>query len=258
MKNIIRSAYYDLRHSKFFAVVYMLTAVMLSLSAMINVDEKGCGFVIFENGYIYWMTSAFIAALAVGIICNDDHIDKTINYEILSGHSRLSIFMARSLFGILFAAAAATMINFFPLAAGSMLKGFGDMSRFKDVILRQLLCFFPYLRFAAFVTVICFIIKNSYVVFAAGFLISEIGIGLVDFFDHGRSLYTSVFNIGLLGDFGAWEIYNLDPVNGVVYYGRYKSELDMDVIVGTILVSLIMTAFYLFMGYGIFRRDDMD
>lgn len=258
MKNIIRSAYYDLRHSKLFVVVYLLTAVMLSVSAMINVDEKGCGFVIAENAYIYWETSAFIVALVVGIICNDDHIDKTINYEILAGHSRLSIFMARSLFGILLAAAAATMINFFPLAAGSMLKGFGDMLVFKDMIIRQLLCFFPYLRFAAFVTVICFIIKNPYVVIAAGFIISEMGMGFAEVFDHGKSVCISIFNLGLLADFSAWVIYNLDPVNGIVYYGRFNGELDMDVIVGTILVSLIMTVFYLFIGYGIFRRDDMD
>jgi hypothetical protein len=239
-------------------VIYLLTAAMLSFSAMMNVNEKGCGLVIAQNATIYWAISGFIVALAVAIICDDDHMDKTINYEILSGHSRFSIFMARSLFAVFFAAAAATLINFVPLLSGTMLKGFGDMVVLKDVIVRQLMCFFPYLRLAAFFTVICFIIKNSYVVIAAGFLISEIGMALVDILDHGKSLYTSIFNIGLLGDFSAWVIYNLDPVNGIAYYGRYKSELDKSVIVGTILVSLIMTIFYLFMGYGIFRRDDLD
>ena len=258
MKNIISSVCYNLRHSKFFFVIYLLTAVMLAFSAMINVDEKGCGLVIAENGTVYWGLSGFIVALAVGIICDDDHMDKTINYEILSGHSRFSIFMARSLFAILFAASAATVINFVPLAAGTMLKGFGDMLVLKDVIIRQLMCFFPYLRLAAFFTVICFIIKNSYVVMAAGFLISEIGMALVDILDHGKSIYTGIFNLGLLGDFSAWVIYNLDPANGIIYYGRFKSELEMDVIVGTIVVSLVMTVFYLFMAYGIFRRDDMD
>ena len=49
----------------------------------------------------------------------------------------------------------------------------------------------------------------------------------------------------------------MDPAQGIVNYSSYSSGLTSELVVGTIAVSLIMTAFYLFMGYALFRRDEL-
>ena len=127
-----------------------------------------------------------------------------------------------------------------------------------DVIVRQLLFFFPFMRLGAFLVVLTFLIKNPYIIMAAGFVIGNAGMMLQEMFGIPNSLYISIFNMGLLTEYGGWSIYNIDPGVGVVYYHAYDSSLTIGLVVGTVVVSLVMTAFYLFMGYALFRRDELN
>lgn len=257
MKNIMKSIEYEIWHNKMLIRIYIFFIFMMGLVAVLNVEEGGTGAMLAENPTITYEFSIYIIALFVGVICGEDYKDKVANYEILSGHSRISIFMARSLMSIFTAAFLATVLGFVPVIVGNVYAGFGDSLKLIDVIIRQLLFFFPYMRLAAFLVVITYLTKNQYIIMASG-LVIMIGSSILADILRLKGVFISTYNLELLVDYKGWDIYNVDPVKGIVEYHSYVSTVTPNLVVGTILVSLLMTAFYIFMGYGLFRRDELN
>ena len=72
------------------------------------------------------------------------------------------------------------------------------------------------------------------------------------------NLLTANFNLNLLADYDGWSVYNLSSTDGIVKYACYDSSLSSEMVVGTILVSVIVMVVYLIIGYGLFRRDDLN
>ena len=261
MKNIMKSIWFEILHSKLLIRIYVAFVFIMGLIAVLNVNidtkKTGASGMITDNAAIIYEFPIFILALIVGVICGEDYKDKVANYEILSGHSRKSIFFARSLMGIIPGAVLATILCFIPLIVGTLVGGWGKELVLSDVIIREILMFFPMLRLAAFFALLTFLIKNQYIMMAVGFVVSTFQTILNEMLSHSKSVYVSIFNMGLLMNFDGWSIYNVDPASGVVYYNSYVSSVSMQLVVGTIVVSLLMTAFYLFMGYALFRRDEL-
>lgn len=262
MKDIMKSIGYEIVRSKMMIRLYILFIFVMGLIGVINVDlvQNGLGAsgMLADSASVTYIFSSFVLALIVGIICGEDYLDKVANYEILFGHSRKSIFFARSLMGILVGAVLSTLLGFVPIITGSAVGGFGSSLVLTDVIARQLLFFFPFLRLGAFFAMLTFLVKNPYIIMAAGFVIGEAGQLFAEMFSHAKSYYVSIFNFNLLTDYVGWSIYNIDPTVGVVKYNAFNSSLSSQMVCGTIICSLLVTAFYLFMGYALFRRDELN
>ncbi len=253
MKNIMRSILFEIMHSKMLIRIYLLMVAVMVLVGVLNMDGKGASEMLASMGEVAYEFSVFILALIVGIICGEDYKDKVAYYEVLSGHSRGSIFLARSLMGITIGAFFSTLYCFVPMIAGIIAGGWGNKLVLGDVIVRQLLFFFPLLRLGAFFAVLTYIIKNQYVMMAVGWLAAF----SCAFLAGHKSFVLSIFNLGLLVKYEGWSLYNLDPNAGIVRYYTYDSSLSPMLITGTVIVSLLMTAFYLALGYGLFRRDEL-
>ena len=261
MKNIMKSIWYEILHSKMMIRIYILFMVIMGLFAVLNVGDsvqKGhASGMVAENPLLIYEFPIFMLSIIVGIICGEDYKDKVANYEVLSGHSRKSIFFARSLMGIIVGSVLSTILCIVPLIVGIIVDGWGDALVLSDVIIRILLLFFPMFRLAAFLALITFLVKNQYVMMASGFVIM-MGCSLLQtVITDSKNIFISIFNMALLLSFDSWSIYNLDPVNGLVTYNSYVSTVTPELVIGTITASLVMTAFYLFMGYALFRRDDL-
>ena len=261
MKNIIRSIGYEILHSKMLIRIYICMMLVMILLGLLNVgindQMSGASGMLADNPVMSYEFSIFIIALVVGIICGEDYKDGVANYEVLSGHSRLSIFLARSLFGIITSSILAMVLSFIPMISGTIINGWGEHLKLGDVIVRLLLLFFPYLRLAAFLAVITFLVKNHFVIMASGFVIMMGGTLLSDILSDTCNPYISIFNMKWLMSYDGWSIYNLDPGQGIAYYNSYNSGLTSELVVETIVISLIMTVLYLFMGYALFRRDEL-
>ena len=177
MKNIIKSIVYEMLHSKMVIRLYVLFMLLQALVVILNAEVspvsgvKETSMVLSDGGVLTYEFPIFILTLIVGVICGEDYRDKVANYEVLSGHSRKSIYLARSLFAIFSAAALCLILSFIPLIAGNLYMGWGSTLKLGDVVARYLLLFFPYLRLAAFLAMITFLIKNQYIMMALGFLI---------------------------------------------------------------------------------------
>ena len=261
MKNIIKSIWYEIRRSKMLIRMYIFFVLIQILITFLNVGDAvtpgHTSGMLADNPSITYMLQIFILGFMVAIICGEDYKDKVANYEVLSGHSRISIFMARGLMAILVGAVATTILSFVPMITGIIIDGWGDKLVLRDIIVRQLLFFFPYLRLAAFLAVLTFLVKNPYIIMGVAFLICDASVLLGQMLSHSKSFFVSIFNLSLLTSYDGWNIYNLDPSKGVVQYYAYNSGVSSEMVIGTIVVSLIMTAIYLFMGYALFRRDEL-
>ncbi|MBR6402693.1 MAG: hypothetical protein IKS48_04865 [Eubacterium sp.] len=260
MKNIIKSIVYEILHSKLLLRMYLLFLGLYVFVAIINIDTgEGAGKtsgMLADGGALVYEIPIFVLALVVGVICGEDYKDKVANYEVLSGHSRKRIFLARSLFAIIAASVSCLVISFIPLIAGNIYAGWGNKLVLGDVVSRYLLLIFPYMRLAAFLVVITFVVKNHYAMMAIGFFIMEASIVMAEL-TNKANVYISIYNMKMLTSFDSWNIYNTDPVEGIIEYSSYNSSLNSEMVIGTIVVSLALTAFYLFLGYALFRRDEL-
>ena len=264
MKNIIKSVAYELKKTKAIRVTFIIGLLFMLLEGFLNIDTsftdmpQNTGQLVAELSGSNIMILTFIAAVLVGYMCGGDFRDKVINYEIMSGHSRAQVFISRFIPAILVGAFLVTVLQFSMMIPGAIMYGWGSTVSLGDVIVRDLLLFFPIMRICAFLVIISFIVKSQYLMMAVGYGMFTF-FGLIKQFEINKTDYvTSISNINMLFDYKGWSTYNLDPTLGIVEYTSYNSSVSSGMIIWTIVVSLLVTTFYLFVGYSIFRRDELN
>ena len=262
MKNIMKSILYEIVRSKMLIRIFLLFIVVQVLLGILNINtgsgESTVSYMVADMGVIVIEFPMFILAIIVGTIVGEDYRDKVANYEVMSGHSRKSIFLTRSLMAILVSSLLCTVLTVLPILSGLAISQWGTTLVLKDVIIRYLLLFFPFLRLAAFFACLTFLVKNNYVMLAVGFGMMNVSTILTEMMHNNKNIFISIFNFKLLTSFDGWSIYNVDPEAGVVYYNSYISSLSPKLVIGTVIASLLMTVFYLFLGYALFRRDELN
>lgn len=260
MKNLTKSIIYEMLKSKLMLVIYFILAGVMILLGLINVPEYLCtsGVYVTDPSMMYTFP-LFVIAAVVGIVICPDYKDKVANYEVLSGHSRISVYLSRTLCAIVAASLLAFSLTFLPMIAGNIMCGWGDKISFTDALLRQLLFIFPLIRLAAFTACLAFIIKNEYVLIGigAGYVFGSLIISSV-FEDVSSSVLISFYNLNYLMSYDKWTIYNITQEMGIVKYTSAVGSIDGKMIIGTIAVSSAMTLIYLIIGYALFRRSEMN
>lgn len=264
MKNIIKSVAYELKKTKAIRITFIIGLLFMLLEGFLNIDTSSDNMAHNTSQLVAEISSSnimiliFIAAILVGYMCSGDFRDKVVNYEIMSGHSRKQVYISRFIPAILVGAFLVTALHFSVMIPGAIMYGWGNTLSLGDVIVRDLLLFFPIMRICAFLVIISFIVKSQYLMMAVGYGLFSF-IGLMEQFNVNKSGYvTGIANINMLFDFKAWSTYNLDPVNGIVEYTSYNGSVSTGLILWTIAISILVTACYMFIGYSIFRRDELN
>ncbi len=259
MKNLIKSIIYETMRSKLLIIFYLvMVAVMILLGALNACDYTTSGLYIQDQSitYIFPLT---VTALVVGIVICPDLKDKVANYEILSGHSRISVYLARVLCAIIPAAFLSYFLTFLPMISGILFWGWGDRLDLTDVLLRQALFIFPFIRLAAFTCVLAFMIKSEYAMIAIGVAYSFGTLFLSGIFEEASSsVFVSIYNFSYLMGFDRWTIYNISPESGIIRYASATGSISSEMIVSTITASMLMTLVYVVLGYALFRRNEMN
>ena len=262
MKDIISSELYSIRKSGTTIRIYILFILFMIMVTVINVVNSDAAFqsaegCILNNPTLPTTFSIFIIGFIVAAFCGEDFKDKTGNYEIMSGHSRMEIFLGRSIPAIIVAGIGGTLLSFVPLIAGSIIFGTGDFVPVGDIIIRQLLFTFPFMRLAAFFVLITFMVKSNFVTMILGFLVFNAHAVMSDMVTDSKSYLMSLFNLNLLTDYPGWSLYNVSGNGGIVEYTAYKSAVAPGLIIGTIAVSVLMIFVYMLAGYAFFKKDDI-
>ena len=258
MTNIIKAQLYKFTHSTFIllmTICLMLIGVLISLFNL----EEGTATMLMANHTIPFSMVVLFIGVYIASFCAEDNKDKTINYELMEGKSRLESFLARSLLAVIITAVVMTIATFVPLVVGLIKCGWdGNVSlsatingnvSLRDEVIRTMLSFFPYLRISAFIVMIAYICKHNIAIIASGFFYQTGMLMVIELVKDHSNLYLGTYNLNML----------FECKTNVTSSGyTIDNSLSATLVVGTILVSIIMTAFYLFAGYALFRREDMN
>lgn len=260
MKNLIKSIIYELLKSKLLLFIYLAMVALMIALGLLNSSDFNCASGIYvKDASMTYIFPLFVIAVVVGIVICPDYKDKVANYELLSGHSRISVFLSRMICAIIPGAFMAYLLTFLPMISGTIASGWGDKLSFSDVLLRQILFIFPFIRIATFMACLAFIVKNEYVLMAAGAVLSFGSLVLISLFqDVNTNVFVGVYNLNYLMSYDKWSIYNISPTEGVVEYISAKGSIDSKMIAGTIIVSCVMTLVYMVIGYALFRKSEMN
>ncbi len=258
MNKIIKSIFYEQIKSKIIPILFLIFAAFFIIIPIIGVsDSLGTSDYFLENSTLTFVFQLIFLGLSVGIICSGDMKDKVANYEVLSGHSRLQVYMARFISSVLMGTVLTMVLSFLPVLVGTAVYGWGDRLSFSEVMIRQCLYVFPYLRLTSFLVFLSFIVRNKYVMMAVGVLL---GVGsllsFTIFSTISSSVYLSIYNLKYLSDYITWQIYNVNS-EGVFKYYTGNSTITSELVIGTIGVSLLMIVIYGIAGYAVFRKSEM-
>ena len=197
--------------------------------------------------------SQFFMYLFTAQACGVDFTDKTMNYEIMAGHTRREVYFGRVIPTIIIGTVGTMLLMVLPIVADVIIMGgWGDKVNFTDILLRHLLMIFPIARVICEFIFLTFIIKNPYIVMGISYVACILlGMNVPTTTDHCFVL--GMTNINAIAVINEWQSFGL---GGDLHY-IYETGLSADFVIPTIIVSVIIGAIALLLGYTFFKNDDM-
>lgn len=199
-----------------------------------------------------------IASLVlVSRICGWDMDDKTINYELLSGHSRGQIYFGRVIMSLVYTVVAGLVIMVLPTAVITMIKGWGKNVVFQKVLVRAFLMLCPYIRWICELALVAFIVKNSNITLVLGWLMYALVL-IAQMIVFEAADITLKFQFASTNMMSLSEITNtrLELVNGELI-PVFDAALNASEITNSIVVSFVVAVLCVMAGYAVFKKRDM-
>jgi hypothetical protein len=260
MKNVIKSQLYQLRKDKLVYIIFFVVLIMQFTMAFgeadfgVGQDFTGGKFVAEVGKDIVAAALIFIIAV-VGEICGADFLDKTSNYEVMSGHRRHEVYMSRAILSLLYGTVGGIIIITAPVVWISVMGGWGNEISVSGYVLRTVLLVFPIMRIICEFVFFTYLIKNPYITMVVGLCTSFAGSLLMEL-PQGTSVVLGITNMNLLYDFPAWSTYSV--VHPETIYTIYDAAVATSDMVATIVVSVVVGTVFLILGYVYYEKDDLN
>lgn len=259
MKNIMKAQLIQLRKDKICRFIFigvlavtLIIVLMMADMALGDFDISG-GEHALALFTITEVLAQFFMYLFTAQACGVDFTDKTMNYEIMSGHTRRDVFFGRVVPTLIIGTLGTMLLIASPIVAEVIiLGGWGDKVSLTDMLLRFLLIAFPIARTICEFIFLTFIIKNPYIVMGISYLLCIVlGFNVPVTREHCFVLGMS--NMNAITVINQWSSFGL---SGKLYY-IYETGLSADFVLPTIIVSIVVGAAALLLGYTFFKNDDM-
>lgn len=259
MREEFKSLVYGIIHNPIFVkgligIVLVILAVS-GLPVMLNggeltMEEEYAGLL----PMLSFMAMFLLECAALYMFC-DDYADKTLNYEILIGKSRLRVYISRIIVTL-----SVVIIAYLCVVCSVVLSisiwGFGSADGEKWLYIRLLMFGFEYIRAAAFAIFISQIVKDM-VNAIGGIALIYVPMILSMLLNVTRISYlpasTAVMNLARIETQSKYNI----VAGGIKQYLRYDWSLSGDIIAEIVITSILFTALYLFLGWIYFKKDDL-
>ncbi len=264
MKNIIKAQLLRLRKDKLCLLAFLCilavsmivvwTAVDMLLNTFSHLDlhYSGGEEVISLFNVFQFLAQTFLYVFTAQA-CGADFLDKTCNYEIMSGHTRREVYFGRVIPTLVIGVLGVMTLIAVPAAVEVfMLGGWGDKVSLSDMLLRFLLLMFPMARIVCEYIMLTFLIKKSYIVMGISY-VACVTLGINTLVNEKTMFAFGMTNATAITTIDTWCSFGL---GGDEYY-IYETALTADIVVPTILVSVIVSGIALFLGYVFFKNDDM-
>lgn len=268
MKHIIKAQLYQLRKSQ---IIYIVFLLLLFMECTIMFGESDfmvtmgrateslivTGDYIANNGAEMVSVAIIFALIFTAEVCGADFIDKTTNYELMSGHERKDVYFGRAVLSIIGGTIGTMLIIAFPIIVGCIAGEWGDSIAFGDVLLRYLLSVFPVIRMVCEFVFLTYLVKNAYIVMAAGVFVGLYGPVIYAVALDGTASFLGLTSLAKLYDYEstAWSTFTLVGEKTITIY---DGALSASEIVPVILASVIIGGIFLIIGYWYYKKDDLN
>ncbi len=261
IKDIMRSQVYQLVRNRGLRAVVL---GILALSAFFGASDKiaggadGSGCLFFAQMLPMTINlSMFGIATITGIVCADDFTDKTSNNELMSGRLRSESYIARTIVSV----AGSVVFGFVTVLAllitCLLLYQKGYELTAAGIAQRILLLIPVFIRLSCFFVFVSYVVKRPIAVVGIcyalimilGFMGGMSDDGMID-----GGLLTGFGSFSIVCSFDEWHTYGL---NTPVYY-VYDQFINGGKAAALVIVSIVMGAVYLLLGYNFFHRDDIE
>lgn len=252
MCEIIKSLFYKEKNN---VIIYLmiLCVIILPVLNISNIsDTKITGSVLAVNNIGSCFYYLLLCLVISGIVIGSDFIDKTINYEIMSGHNKEQMY-----FGRLIVAFIITILSLFvalvvPFILVSLKDGWGETIYLKDFVIRVLLMVFPIFKFISLIQLLSFVLKNHYGAIGFGFAVAFMEFTLSSF-----DAIPEVFNKFLIFDnlktLFTFET-KINEVGAISYISNISNSDMMNIIIANISIGFC----FVMIGYLFFKKSDLE
>lgn len=258
MLNIIKSQIYSALRDiyTYIAGFYMLIMfVMTILLTLVDIkNETVTGSLMFSsycaNSIIFTLINVLIFTTRLS---GWDFNDKTLNYEVLYGHKRSSVFWGRVLMAVTFSTVTSVLMTFAPVVAAYLINGWGNIVPAREALIRSAILVLTLLKLSAVLIFITVIVKNSWAAMILGFLTIMIE-AFVSLFDSKIMTFLSVYAVSKATLFENLKLDFIDGEDVMVFQDRLSSGF----ITQNILICSVTILASLLIGYLVFRKRDMN
>lgn len=187
-----------------------------------------------------------------------DYTDKTLNYELMAGHSRRDVYWSRVFLSLVMIMVGCALYLFLPVFLFGVINGWGYTTDMGNIILRYGLSFLPLFRLAGECVLLTVLLKNCYMSMIIGYVLYEssaiIMLVLEPLVDIKWTVQLCFVNFKNLLYMDKCRLQYINGEDVQVYQTALESEL----LTGTIGVSLIVGIACLGLGYLYFKKSDMN
>lgn len=261
MWNIMKAQNYQTRRDNLTVYVFLtsllLPLVLIMLQSESDISALTGSIVMAYYGEWLFFIIGVVTLLMTARICGWDQADKTMNYEVLSGHDRGEVFFGRVIVSLLWSGTISMVVAIFPVLVWTMINGWGISMKLSDIVLRYLLLFFPVFRLICEFALLTFLLKNCYKAMLIGWVV-------YDFALLGCLIYEELTDKAVTVQFAGMNIsYLMSGFNAKFEYingedvSIYATAVKPAMAVETIAVSLLVGGLCLLVGYLVFRKQDI-
>lgn len=262
MRNIMKALNYQVKKDNctIYAFLFALLFVFLVLPSMgdsVSFDTLTGSLFAASLGGMYPMLLMIVTVIVSTRICGYDYKDKTMNYEIMAGHSRKEVYWGRVIVAIMWCMGGGFLIMLLPNLFFTAVCGWGVSMDLGGTIVCYLLVLFPLFRMTCEFILLTFLLKNSdiagvigYVLFCVEVIIAMI---LHELLEVAFTVQFAATNMIRLLDFSN---FSLGYVNGEDV-AIYSNAIEGSLAAGTMGVSLVVGVVCLILGYAYFKKSDL-
>ena len=261
MWNVIKAQNYQIKRSNstWYVILFGLAMYVLACFDMESLEfSEITGSAYFMQIRGMWPIVGVAMMLVLTCkVCGGDLTDKTLNYEILGGHSRRKIYFGRCIVAMLWSFGVGYLIVLIPVLFFTFIIGWGDYASWKAVLTCYGLAAFPFLRMLCGFVMLTFLVRNMYVAGILGwtfYSFSMIAMLILEAFDITATVHLGLSNLMKLLDFSNEKLEYIDGKDVMVGQSPLTASLTWQ----TVLVSLLLSALYLGIGYLYFKKSDQN
>ena len=253
MWNIMRAQIYQLKKD---IMVFGSTIFGLLILFIMNLESfenglTGSAGLVFMGESMSQIISLLPLMVIVANVMGKDFVDKTLNYEILSGHTRKDVFLGRLVVAIIPGVLCSFLVMILIPATLAMINGWGTSLELNGVLIRYGLIFVTLIRIACETTFLTILTKNHYLTYFLSYLFGMTQMFVIiiqtQLTDTDVTPLLSVANYIQLLTFKDWSTFFLDETDQIIYNSAVTLEMALWAIIPSIVISgVIILLSYVF------------